>query len=96
MRFFESIERELCIVNKEDVRDTLKIVAERNSTGQTRTRDGEMRFGPAIPKSIFWHPAMDPVQPSAMDKNEREDYYKAYGNVFSKFRHDTKKRGIIV
>ena len=96
MRFFQSIEKRLCIVDTEDVRFTLAYVQWRNSTGQTRSKDGYLVAGPAMPKAIFWNPALrEGPNTQMMSKEERSDYYGAYGKVFSKFAADNKHRGMI-
>jgi len=96
MRFFESIEKRLCIADTEDVRFTLAYIQWRNSTGQTRSADGNLAVGAAMPSSWFWNPALsEGPNTQEMSPHERVEYNVAFGKVFSKFDSDRKHRGMI-
>lgn len=96
MRFFESIETNLRLADKGDVKTAIEMVAARNSNGWVKSGKGddEIWMGPAIPKSWFWNKEFSKVNPQQMGREERNDYFKAFGKVHSKLAHNVQSRFI--
>lgn len=96
MRFFESIEKHLRLADKGDVKTAIEVVAARNSNGWTKAGkgDNEIWMGPSVPKSWFWNEEFSKLNPMLMSKEERTDYYTAFGKVHKKLAPDVKSRFI--